>query len=159
MTQDVGGLNIVTDFVVDDRGRTIESLGPVHNVDGNDIRTAAWTVYTDEHETRTARGYVNVSNGVRTLVNPIQISRRSLDETTTDQVTAVIGSGTDVENVFYQKPTLDNLGRTTKSQSFRVESGQDVLIAQSESFYDPRGQMYLSKTYGVNDNGVLGNAF
>ena len=39
-----GGLNLVTDFKQDDRGRNVEALGPAHTVDiggeATEIRTA-----------------------------------------------------------------------------------------------------------------------
>ena len=63
---------------------------------------------------------------------------------------------TDGPNRFYQQPTLDNQGRAIYNRTFRVESGGDVLIAQSKSFYDDRGRSYRSQTYGVDDAGNLG---
>ena len=43
-----GGLQLTTDYEVDELGRTTQTLGPLHNVDGNNVRTASWTVYKDE---------------------------------------------------------------------------------------------------------------
>ena len=65
-----GGLQITSDSTVDEFGRVIESLGPEHDVDGTNVRTAQWTVYIDSHETWTAQGYQTVVGSVDTLVNP-----------------------------------------------------------------------------------------
>ena len=65
---------------------------------------------------------------------------------------------TDGIDDFQSVVTLDNQGRTTKSQAFRDDSGTLVLLSQSESFFDQRGRTYQSKNYAVSDTGVLGNA-
>jgi RHS repeat-associated protein len=63
MTVDPGGLNLVTDYVLDDEGRTILKKGPVHEIDLagtlTSIRTAVWTCYRDpEHQRITFPGYI-----------------------------------------------------------------------------------------------------
>ena len=70
-------------------------------------------------------------------------------------VNTITNDGT---NEFQQKPTLDNLGRATKNETFRNGSGTLVLVAKSESFFDERGKQYRSKSYAVSDAGVAGNA-
>ncbi len=316
-----GKLNLTTDYEVDNRGRVTRTLGPVHDVDGTDVRTASWTVHVDEHETWRGQGYHNPGTSTDTLVNPVQIERRSADGTTVDRITATRGSTvessgaladtdtlsedvawtrqiydifgrmtasrvyhaiptsgdgtagtnytetsygydamgrqnrvatpdgtinrtvynvrslvvstwvgtndkgatdsdptgggatgnnmvqltavqydnnsggknglrtkltqlvnatstddrvsefaydwrnrlintitTDGTDEFHQKPTLDNLGRATKNETFRDDSGTLTLIAKSEQFFDDRGRQYRSKTYAVSNSGVAGNA-
>lgn len=65
---------------------------------------------------------------------------------------------TDGTNDFHQKLTLDNLGRTGVSETFRDDSGTLTLIAKSEDLFDARGRKYRSKTFAVSDAGVAGNA-
>ena len=62
-TEDAGGLNLITDYQVDDQGRTVLEQGPVHAVDlaGSltSVRTASWTYYRDHEEQRvTFPGYI-----------------------------------------------------------------------------------------------------
>ena len=60
MVQDAasGGLQLTTDYDHDDLGRQTQSLGPPHDIDGQTVRTATWTVYQDEdNEIWTGQGY------------------------------------------------------------------------------------------------------
>ncbi len=75
-----GGLNLVTDFESDDRGRITQELGPAHVVDINGVATtvrrAIWTVYDDvNHTVRIGRGYATGTgpNYTFTLINPVEI--------------------------------------------------------------------------------------
>ncbi len=73
------GLHAITDFTVDPQGRTIQSLGPVHNIDlagtATAVRTASWMLYDDaNHTSYSAQGYVKTSDSSATLVNPISIT-------------------------------------------------------------------------------------
>ena len=75
-----GGLNLVTDYELDDQGRTTQELGPVHTVDvggtATSVRTAAWMVYDDpNHTVRVGRGYATgfYPTYTYTLVNPVTI--------------------------------------------------------------------------------------
>jgi len=77
-----GGLNLITDFEHDDRGRITQSLGPVHEVDlsgvATNLRTATWFVYTessDEDIIKIGQGYATGSSPsyTYTLVNPVRI--------------------------------------------------------------------------------------
>ncbi|MBL9090226.1 MAG: IPT/TIG domain-containing protein [Planctomycetaceae bacterium] len=110
-------LNVVTDYTVDDEGRTTQELGPSHVavVDGEavTVRTARWNVYLDdEHETRSAQGFVviatdqsssatgsgsemSVDSGeiIETvLVNPVQITKSDDLWRPVDQISAVRAS-------------------------------------------------------------------
>ena len=67
--------------------------------------------------------------------------------------TTIVDDGT---NKFQTIATLDNLGRTTVSETRRGTTSS-VLIAKSETSFDTRGRVYRTKTYGVNDAGTPGN--
>lgn len=78
-----GGLNLITDFEHDDRGRTTQTLGPSHEIDlagtATTVRRATWMVYDEgafENTTRIAQGYATGSSPsyTYTLVNPVVIS-------------------------------------------------------------------------------------
>ena len=83
VTPSGGGLNLVSDFEHDDRGRITQSLGPAHQIDlggaPTTVRTANWIVYeatASANITRTAQGYATGSapSYTYTLVNPVSIS-------------------------------------------------------------------------------------
>ena len=72
-------LNLVTDYTVDDEGRSIQELGPDHEIDldgtATRIRRARWTVYLDDvYQQYEGAGYQTVSDGSQTLINPVRIS-------------------------------------------------------------------------------------
>ncbi|HEX7449811.1 MAG TPA: hypothetical protein VF306_19785 [Pirellulales bacterium] len=61
-----GGLHLVTDYAVDSLGRTVQTLGPWHEVDlggiATDVRRATWTVYLDSAYTvYSGQGYATYS--------------------------------------------------------------------------------------------------
>jgi len=91
-----GGLNLVTDYVLDDRGRPVQSLGPVHQIDldgtATTIRQADWTVYNDEHHgTYSGQGYATgtAPDYDYTLINPVSITQRDDGGKVLAQITAV----------------------------------------------------------------------
>lgn len=87
MTQDPGGLAIVTDYSVDSFGRTTLTIGPTHNVNGQSVRTLTWNAYLDaQHEVRTAQGY-RVST-TDTLVNPVSITKMDRDGRVLEEIEA-----------------------------------------------------------------------
>jgi RHS repeat-associated protein len=92
------GLHLVSDYEVDDLGRTTQVLGPSHNVDisGTDtaVRTAQWTVYKDvEHEVWSGRGYGSGTGfSTYTLVNPVSIEKMDRAGRTKDQISATRAS-------------------------------------------------------------------
>lgn len=93
MKQDPTGLNLVINYTPDDMGRTIETLGPAHNVNGQTVRTVGWSVYLDdEHEVRTAQGYL-IGATSYTLVNPVSIQRMDNSGRVVDEIQATRGSG------------------------------------------------------------------
>lgn len=75
------GLNQVTDFLIDEFGRTVQSLGPVHEIDlsgtATNIRRASWTVFDDvQYQVARGQGYQSGSSPGATfeLVNPVSVT-------------------------------------------------------------------------------------
>jgi YD repeat-containing protein len=92
-----GGLHLITDYVVDLRGRITEQLGPVHEIDVNgtarEIRRAKWIVYKDEEfQQWEGAGYLRVDNSSSTLVNPVTVRIFDNVGRLTDEISAVRGS-------------------------------------------------------------------
>jgi RHS repeat-associated protein len=78
MVQDTTGLELTTDYTLDDLGRTIKVLGPEHNVDGQMVRTVTWIIYQDvDNQVWTGQGYKWGSSSYA-LINPVTI--RNLDD-------------------------------------------------------------------------------
>ncbi|MCB0818411.1 MAG: hypothetical protein KDB77_12955, partial [Flavobacteriales bacterium] len=91
------GLNLVTDNVLDARGRVIQSLGPAHAVDiggtSVTVRQASWTVYNEDlHVTYSAQGYYDVVNDTSTLINPVSITQRDAGGKVLASIAAVSSS-------------------------------------------------------------------
>jgi RHS repeat-associated protein len=126
-----GNLNIVEDITVNERGSVVETLGPVHQVDGVDVRRASWTVRISENETWTAGGYRSVATGTDTLVNSVSISKRSADGTVTEQITATRGA------------SVESAGALTASDSFP----QSSWVALTRNTNDIHGRMLSSRVY------------
>ena len=94
-----GGLNLVTDYQVDDLGRETEELDPpiTQDVDGTatTLRPASWTVYDDANQTvRVGRGYATGTGPDYTylLTNPVEIQITDLDSKPTDDILATRAS-------------------------------------------------------------------
>lgn len=75
------GMNLTTDYLVDGLGRTIRSLGPMHQIDLNGIATtirqAKWTIFDDvQHQWATGLGYQVVDSVAlySELVNPVSLA-------------------------------------------------------------------------------------
>ncbi len=82
--EDDGGLDLTTDYELDDEGRTILEKGPVHEIDlagtPTTIRRAVWTYYRDpEQERITFPGYIIIGESDAELsshcVGPVTIER------------------------------------------------------------------------------------
>ncbi len=88
-----GGLTLVSDFEVDVFGRRTQGLGPVHDAEGQSVRTASWSVFKDaEHQAWSSRGFVVTASGKgyrETLVNPVSIQKMDHNGRTTDSIQAV----------------------------------------------------------------------
>ncbi|MEQ9410365.1 MAG: RHS repeat-associated core domain-containing protein [Fuerstiella sp.] len=98
-----GGLNLVTDFEHDDRGRPTQVLGPSHTIDisgtATTIRRAAWTIYTSDtsgSEVRIGNGYATGSAGSYSymIVNPVHIAKADLASKPTERIQATRASTT-----------------------------------------------------------------
>ena len=135
-----GKLNLTTDYEVDNRGRVTRTLGPVHDVDGTDVRTASWTVHVDEHETWRGQGYHNPGTSTDTLVNPVQIERRSADGTTVDRITATRGS------------TVESSGAMADTDTLSED------VAWTRQIYDIFGRMTASRVYHAIPTSGSGSA-
>jgi YD repeat-containing protein len=125
--------NLVTDYAVDELGRTLQTLGPTHNVSGQLVRTAAWTVYHDaRREVCFAAGFATGSNnGPRyafTLVNPVMLTRTDHAGRTTDQVSAVRES---------------TVGVLASSDRFP----QSCWVRWTHNRYDTAGDMTATRAY------------
>ncbi len=90
-----GGLNLITDFENDNRGRMTQSLGPSHSVDisgtATTVRRATWKVYQDaSFQTWSGHGYATGSVGSYsyTLINPVSITKLRANNLVADQIQA-----------------------------------------------------------------------
>jgi hypothetical protein len=87
-------LNLTTDYTVDSLGRTIQELGPSHDIDLNGtnttVRRAKWTVYQDAtYQQWEASGYQSVSDGSYTLINPVSLTLMDEANRVTDEIQAI----------------------------------------------------------------------
>ncbi|HUY92555.1 MAG TPA: hypothetical protein VMV10_27700 [Pirellulales bacterium] len=96
---DATGMALVSDFTLDNLGRTTQQLGPSHTVDlsgtATAVRTASWTVYDDViQQVRSAQGYATGSSPSYsyTLVNPVSITIMDGDGNVTDRISATRAS-------------------------------------------------------------------
>jgi RHS repeat-associated protein len=131
-----GGLHLTTDFEHDPLGRTTQTLGPEHDVFGQAVRTANWTIYRDlEDETYSAQGYATGLPGSYdyTLINPISIQRMSADGRSRDSIVAVWGENGDVETP----------GRLTPADTFP----QSSWVRWSRILSNDQGQVTASRVY------------
>lgn len=141
-----GGLNLITDYTIDNLGRTTQSLGPLHQIDLNGtavrIRWAAWTVYLDvKGEQRSGTGYWKRGDGSYTLVNPVRITRSNGTGAMTDEIAAV---RTDVHG---RLTAADEFPRSTWVRwRSRKYGGAGLLLHEREYFLIPAS--------GAGDSGV-----
>lgn len=94
-----GGLNLVTDMLVDDQGRMTQSLGPSHSIDlvgtATTIRRATWIVYDDaNHITYAGQGYATGTSPSYsyTLENPVSITKLDAGGKVLEQIQATAAS-------------------------------------------------------------------
>ncbi|HYH67626.1 MAG TPA: hypothetical protein VD866_23210, partial [Urbifossiella sp.] len=143
-----GGLHLVTDFEHDALGRTTQTLGPPHEVDGQTVRTADWTVFRDlKDETLFGRGYAVGSAGEYeyTLVNPVSIGRQSADGRVSDAIVAVrrCVSGTSGPCDVPGAGAVESAGRLSAGDCFL----QSSWVRWSQTFSNDQGQVTSSRTY------------
>ncbi len=101
VTPSGGGLNLITDYEHDKRGRITQELGPTHTIDldgvATEIRTATWLVYksdSDENQIWQAQGHATGTspNYTYTLSNPVNISKTDKNGNTTERIQATRAS-------------------------------------------------------------------
>ena len=168
MVQDsgTGGLQLTTDMTNDDLGRQTEALGPGHNVNGNTVRSATWTVYKDDADAIwRGRGYETDGGGTPTytLVNPVTIDNMDKNGRVIESIQATRGSGVEdsgklVEsNTFPQTSwvrwTVNNYGNggrmNSKQVYFSIPSPGGVIPAgydETEFAYDSVGRPNVQTT-------------
>ena len=90
------GLHLVTDYEHDALGRIVQVLGPAHRANGQQVRTATWTIYRDaDRERWTAQGYATegVPNSgdwdTFTLVGPVSVTRFDADGRVLQEIQAL----------------------------------------------------------------------
>ena len=135
-----GGLNLTTDYEVDNLGRSTQVLGPRHLANGQSVRTANWTVYISEYETWSAKGYLDDSD-LPVLVNPIQVSRRSADGTVNDKITLTRGNALESPGRLL---ATDELSTDSKSNAPNARAS---WTAWSQTISDANGRMLESRVY------------
>lgn len=98
VTPSGGGLNLVTDYIVDGLGRVTQELGPSHSIDlsgtSTIVRRAQWTVYQDSiNQIWQGNGYATgTTDYTYTLINPVSLTFMDGLRRITDQVQAVRAS-------------------------------------------------------------------
>lgn len=145
-----GGLHLITDYDYDLLGRNIETLGPAHEVLGQTVRTASWTVYRDlEDETYSGQGYALGATGPYqyTLTNPVSIQRMSDNGLTQDSITAVRGCANAGSILcgcaLPDAGMVESAGKLSASDCFP----QSSWVRWSSSFSNKHGQLTASRTY------------
>jgi hypothetical protein len=143
-----GGLHLVSDFEHDSLGRTTQSLGPSHDVNGQAVRTASWSVYRDlDDETLSAQGYAlgTVGEYQYTLVNPVSIQRMSADGRTRDSIVAVRRCGSESVGAceLPDAGQVESAGRLSAGDCFP----QTSWVRWSRSLSNDQGQATASRTY------------
>ncbi len=143
-----GGLHLVTDFEHDALGRTTQSLGPAHEVNGQTVRTVSWMVYLDlEDETRSGQGYaVGTADEYHyTLVNPVSIQRVSPDGRTRDSIVAVRHCWTETACPceLADAGEIESVGRLSASDCFP----QSSWVRWSQTLASDQGQVTSGRTY------------
>ena len=132
VVQDFGGLNAISNSTVDELGRTIESFGPVHDVNGESIRRASWNVFVSDQEDMVCRWLPESGNWRKDRWSTLfQINQQSLDGTTVDSIVAV--RGVDVEL----------LGELTSADSFP----QSTWRRWTRTIKDANGRAIETRTY------------
>jgi RHS repeat-associated protein len=158
-TPEGGGLNLVTDYEHDSRGRTTQALGPWHEIDlggtATMIRPATWTVYRDDtRETWTGRGYARAhfhGGYDYTLLSPVEITRTNYNGQATARITAIRTFGTGrllYSTVFYQNSWC-RWQSTLYDQYSRLVSQRLYHLIPTEGEGEPRTN-YAQTEYGYD---------
>ena len=130
MVQDDGGLDLTTTMTNDDLGRQTESVGPEHDINGDALRTASWTVYQDaDDEVWSGRGYKIDTD--YTLVNPVSIQKLDKNGRVFSSIQATRGSG------------VENSGKLSPSDTFPRSS----WIRWTRTIYGNGGRVTAVRVY------------
>ena len=96
-----GGLNLITDYTIDNQGRTIQTLAPTNTVDiagtATTLRTANWTVYDDVNFiTYSGQGYATgpAPSYTYKLINPVSITMMGPDGRVNERIKATSANTT-----------------------------------------------------------------
>jgi RHS repeat-associated protein len=143
-----GGLNLVSDFKHDALGRTVQSLGPSHIVNGQSVRTAAWSVFRDlEDEVLGGQGY---ALGVGpdydfVLINPVSIERTSEDGRRRDSIVAArdCAASSPCECLVPDAGAVESPGPLSASDCFP----QSSWVRWSQSLYNDHQQLIAQRVY------------
>ena len=89
------GQNLVTDYTYDSQDRLVQTLGPVHTANGQQVRAATWTVSQDAlHQTISASGYATQDTSgawtVFTLLDPVWITITNADGDVVSEIQAKV---------------------------------------------------------------------
>jgi YD repeat-containing protein len=126
-------LNLVTDFEIDDLARTTQVLGPLHPVNGVNVRTATWTAYLDEqHQAWSAQGFATGTPSYYryTLVNPVTLASFDYAGRPTQVIQAV-------------RATTD--GPLSRSDCY----SQSSWVRWSDNIYNNAGQLTTTRAYST----------
>ena len=142
-----GGLHLITDYEHDPLGRTTQTLGPAHDVNGQTVRTASWMAYRDlEDETYSGQGYATGVDAYQyTLVNPVSIRQSAHDGLSNQSITAVrrCDSEADCGCALAEAGVVESAGRLSASDCFP----QSSWVRWSTSIANPQGQTTTSRAY------------
>ena len=186
--QGTGKLNLTTDYQLDDRGRTIRELGPVHSVDisgtSTSIRTARWTYYKDEEDGNwTFQGYRKVSDSSDHILGPVTVTQPNLappsgysgfrQSSAFDAVYSGSGipSPSDPISIFPQSSSwvrwsldlIDTAGERTKQWNYFAipSSGYGAVttnFGEKQFFYDSAGRQNMTTCAGGTTDKTTYNA-
>jgi RHS repeat-associated protein len=146
VTPSGGGLNLITDYLLDDFGRTTQALGPLHSISGVAVRTAAWMLYDDVgYRILQANGYATgIGPNYRyTLINPVSVSQFDASNQPTDAIQAVSNSTSGPPSVSDVYP-------------------QSSWVSWSHNIYDNAGRRIAQRAYSTipsSGNGVPGTNY
>jgi len=78
------GAHLITDYEIDALGRTLEELGPEHDIDLNGtnttVRRSEWTVYDDFNETKVLATVPETSERVDSMRQALRIFMKQLGD-------------------------------------------------------------------------------
>ena len=147
------GDSLTTDCLGDVHGRVLCVLGPLHEIDGQQVRRATWTVYRDAtFQAWIARGYVD-SWGNATLVNPVSITKRTIDGRELEAILAVRASSSGPLSINDEFPQSSYVRWTTYAYQNSRLAKTRVYHAIPASGTGAAGTNYAETNYGYDCRG------